>query len=79
MKPLFYEANLNIQCVGGECCGCISSNPEFLMRFLRTWDHEGSSVSMAVRDYPEQMPFRQIDDPEQVYNTIQGWLNEPKA
>lgn len=68
-----YEANLSIHSVDGTIYGVISSDAAQLKRFLLAYDHEGSSVSMVVRDDPEK-PFREVNDPEQVYKEIEGWL-----
>jgi hypothetical protein len=69
-----YEANLSIYCVDGTIYGCISSEVSILRAFLKQYDHEGSSISIVVRDDPDQMPFREIDDPEQVYKELEEVL-----
>ena len=66
---MMYEANLSIFCVDGAVEGIISSYPDRLLRFLKDRDHEGSSVSMVVRDTPDS-PFREVNDPEQVYREL---------
>ncbi len=77
MTPKFYEANLSIACVDGATIyGCISSEAIMLSDFLAVHDHEGSNLHLAIRDTPEQDPFREIFDNEAVYNQIQGWLND---
>lgn len=73
MKRTFYEANLSIYSVNGTIYGCISSDAEKLLMFLRRYDCEGSTVSMMVRDTPEGK-FRPIGGPEKVYKELEGWL-----
>ncbi len=77
MPNKFYEANLSISCVDGATIyGCISNDAAILFAFLDVHDHEGSNLHLAIRDTPEQDPFREIFDNEAVYNEIQGWLND---
>ena len=66
----FYEANVSILCVDGAVEGIISNCPRRLMEFLAARDHEGSSISMVVRDTPDS-GFREVNDPDQVYKELQ--------
>lgn len=67
-----YEANLSIYCVDGATEGIISSDPKRLMKFLTDRDHEGSYVTMTVRDHPDDDPFREVNDPGEVYRELEN-------
>lgn len=71
---MMYEAELSICCVDGSVEIIQSSDPKRLFDYLRERDHEGSSVSMVIRDTPEQT--RHIEDPEQVYRELEALTAE---
>ncbi len=69
-KP--YEAQVSIYCVDGMLEGISGSDASRLLTFLKARDHEGSAVSMQVRDTPES-PVRSVEDPEAVYRELERW------
>lgn len=70
-----YAAQVSINCVDGMLEGIEGSDPHRLLTFLHERDHEGSSVTMVVRDTPDS-GYRHVDDPERVYKELELWKVE---
>ena len=73
-----YAAQVSIYCVDGMLEGIEGSDPRRLLAFLKERDHEGSSVSMVIRDTADS-GFRNVDDPEKVYKELEAWKLEAEA
>ena len=65
----FPEYNLSVLCVDGSIYGFICDDKIRLLNFLKTYDHEGSSVSLVKRSAPTD--FETFEDGA-VYSELEG-------
>lgn len=65
------EYQLSIICVDGAMESIQSPDRARVLQFMLARDHEGSSLTLCVRDTPES-PVREITDPEAVYRELGG-------
>lgn len=61
------EYNLSICAVNGDIYGFISDDKPRLWKFLREYDHEGSTISLVRKNGPE---FTEVDYDE-IYDELE--------
>lgn len=73
---MIYEVQLNILCVDSMVESIQGVDCDRVLEFLKARDHEGSSLTLNVRDTPDS-PLRSLDEPERIYALLENAPHYP--